>query len=384
MRLPKVLEQLEQKRIWVCHPMIWNPEKHNGVGGYDKPPINPRTLGNAYTNNPDTLGTFSEAVAQIGKTARVRAKGQTGFTSCEVVGVGIALSGTGLFGLDYDNVADGERRRMTSEAFRIMDTMKSYTELSPSGLGLHTLCIGSIPDNVKRVSGHRPDIFGTHKGEYQIFNSGYMTITGKEIGGYALRDGTEPLRGLCKEFFKENLIPAEAKPRAKGSRRKAPEDEDIYSRWLREAESLGDEELLRRIYQSGSTGEKVKRLYSGDISEYDNDHSRADQALCSYLYGFTGDRERTRRLFVSSALYRATGKSRNYLSRTLDKAESEAMCLYGHIEYTAQERREYAQRKQQEEDEAEARRRGYTSAAEWEKAISEAVRNRKTLLSVVS
>ena len=357
MRLPKVLEQLEQKRIWVCHPMIWNPEKHNGVGGYDKPPINPRTLGNAYTNNPDTLGTFSEAVAQIGKTARVRAKGQTGFLSCEVVGVGIALSGTGLFGLDYDNVADAERRRMTSEAFRIMDTMKSYTELSPSGLGLHTLCIGSIPDNVKRVSGHRPDIFGTHKGEYQIFNSGYMTITGKEIGGYALRDGTEPLRELCKEFFKENLIPAE---------------------------SLGDEELLRRIYQSGSTGEKVKRLYSGDISEYDNDHSRADQALCSYLYGFTGDRERTRRLFVSSALYRATGKSRNYLSRTLDKAESEAMCLYGHIEYTAQERREYAQRKQQEEDEAEARRRGYTSAAEWEKAISEAVRNRKTLLSVVS
>lgn len=364
--------------------MIWNPEKHNGVGGYDKPPINPRTLGNAYTNNPDTLGTFSEAVAQIGKTARVRAKGQTGFLSCEVVGVGIALSGTGLFGLDYDNVADAERRRMTSEAFRVMDTMKSYTELSPSGLGLHTLCIGSIPDNVKRVAGHRPDIFGTNKGEYQIFNSGYMTITGREVGGYALADGTEPLRELCKEFFTVNQIPAEVKPRAKGSRRQVPEGEDIYSRWLREAESLGDEELLQRIYQSGRAGAKVRRLYSGDISEYDNDHSRADQALCSYLYGFTGDRERTRRLFVFSALYRDTGKSRNYLSRTLDKAESEAMCLYGHIEYTAQERREYAQRKQQEEEEEEARRRGYSSAAEWDKAISETMKTRKGFLSVVS
>ena len=60
------------------------------------------------------------------------------------------------------------------------------------------------------------------------------------------------------------------------------------------------------------------------------------------------------------------------------------MCLYGHIEYTAQERREYAQRKQQEEEEEEARRRGYSSAAEWDKAISETMKTRKGFLSVVS
>ena len=384
MNLPKALEPLAEKRVWVCHPMIWNPDKHNGVGGYDKPPINPRTLGNAYTNNPDTLGTFPEAVSQIGKTARVRAKGQAGFTSCEVVGVGIALVGTGLFGLDYDNVADAAQMKMTSEAFRIMETLGSYTEFSPSGLGLHTLCLGTLPEGVKRVSGRHPDIFGTRKGEYQMFNSGYMTITGRQVGKYDLKDGTKALRSLCEEFFKEVPKIPQRTARAKPKRHEAPEDEDIYSRWLREADSLNDDELLQRIYQSGSTGAKVERLFSGDISDYDNDHSRADQALCSYLYGFTQDRDRTERLFRSSALYRSSGKSRNYIGLTLDKAEKDSLSLYGHIEFTAEERREYARRKQQEEEEAEAQKRGYASAAEWNRAIVEMMRNRRKFLSVVS
>ena len=371
MNLPKELESLARKKVWVCYPLIWNPKKHNGVGGYDKPPINPRTLWNAYTNDPDTLGTFEEAAARIGQTARVRVKGHDGAVTCKVEGVGIALSGTGLVGLDYDNVANESTRRMTRDAFRIMSTLQSYTELSPSGLGLHTVFYGVIPDNVKRVASGQPDIFGTRKGEFQIFDSGYITITGKTVGGYGLRNGMGEMMELFREFFPvihETEDPAPAAP-SEPARHHATDPADKYTRWLEEAGALSDGDLLERIYKSGGLGQKVKRLFSGDLSDYGNDQSRADQALCTYLYGFTKDRERTKRLFISSDLYREpgrkSGKSKNYLTLTLNKAEHRSLNLTGFIEYTADERREYAKQKQADEAARLYQGLGRLSAAAW-------------------
>ena len=85
------------------------------------------------------------------------------------------------------------------------------------------------------------------------------------------------------------------------------------------------------------------------MSAYSNDHSRADQALVTYLYGFTSDRALTERLFRSSSLYRASGKSRNYLERTLNKASTECKQLVGHIVFTDAEKKAYAQQKEKEE-----------------------------------
>ena len=96
MVLPKQLEPLRERRVWICYPMIWNATKHNGVGGYDKPPINPYTLRNGYTDRAESLATFDDAVAQIGKTAKVRVKGYDDIVETPVVGVGIALGGTGI------------------------------------------------------------------------------------------------------------------------------------------------------------------------------------------------------------------------------------------------------------------------------------------------
>lgn len=389
MILPKELEELAERKIWVCHPMIWNPEKHNRVGGYDKPPINPRTLGNAYTNNPDTLSTFDKAAAQIGKTARVRVKGKIDFIVCEVVGVGIALSGTGLFGFDADNVTDYERRLMTSEAHEIMNTMQSYTELSPSGTGIHILARGTIPEGIKRVADRKPDIFGTMKAEYQIFNSGYMTISGETIGKNSLIDGTEALRAVCEKYFsKKGEQGTDTASKTKSSRRSSAPFQDksgyFRERWLQEIASLSPEEILQRIFKSGSTGRKVQRLYSGDISDYGNDHSRADQALCSLLFCFTDNRSLTEQLFKESALFREHGKSSVYLRNTLNKAGEEAVPLSGHIEFTKEDRRKYAQEKEREENEAFAREHGYNSIEEWMKTGFEKMRNRRNPSPVVS
>ena len=50
---------------------------------------------------------------------------------------------------------------------------------------------------------------------------------------------------------------------------------------------------------------RFQKLWAGDTSDYDGDHSRADAALCSLLAYYTNDDQpRIDRLFRSSGLYR--------------------------------------------------------------------------------
>ena len=364
MNLPKELEALRERRVWICYPMIWNPTKHSGVGGYDKPPINPYTLLNGSTDKAESLATCDEAAAQIGKTARVRAKGYDELVETPVVGVGIALSGTGICGVDFDNVIDMENQTITREVSAILKMLNTYTELSPSGKGVHALFLGKLPDNVKHIAGGKRDVWGTYKAEYQLFDSGYLTVSGNVLGKWVLAERTAEIAGAYEVFFGDTETepketPKEAPPATRSSAGRAPASKPAssvvsgsgftYKRWLEEVRRLDDAELLKRIYASGRIGERVRELYDGDISAYENDHSRADQALVSYLYSFTGDRARTERLFRASALYRTSGKSREYIARTLNKAEKERVELVGHIEFTQDEKRAYAQRKEAEE-----------------------------------
>ena len=352
MILPKQLEALRERKIWLCYPMIWNEAKHNGVGGYDKPPINAYTLKNGSSDNPEHLATFDEAVAQIGKTAYIHSKTYTGST--QVVGVGIALSGTGVAGIDLDNVVDKDRRVMTREANEIMKLIDSYTEISPSGDGLHILFFGELPQNVKKIAKPKPDIFKTQKAEYQLFDSGYMTVSGDAIGEYQIADRTEQVAEAYEKYFAE-VEPITKPSTEKPSTTRPSTSSSVVSsgytfeRWLEEIRRLSEAEILERIFASGTTGAKVKALYNGDMSDYHNDHSVADQALVTYLYGFTDDRGLTERLFRSSSLYRASGKSRNYLERTLNKAEKDRTRLIGHIVFTDAEKKAYAQQKEKEE-----------------------------------
>ncbi len=351
MQLPRQLEKLKDRKIWLCYPLIWNEKKHSGVGGYDKPPVNPYTLYNASSDDPRSLSTYDEAAAQIGKTAHVRVKGVDGLLDCEIAGVGIAFSGTGVAGIDLDNVVNNEKRTMTREAGEIVDLLDSYTEVSPSGTGLHVVFIGELPRDIKKLAKPKKDIFGTEKAEYQLFDSGYMTVSGDVVGDHEVAERTEQVAELYEKYFRE------VEPIYKPSTERPSTSSSVvssatgytYERWLEEVRRLSDAEILERIFKSGGTGRQVEALYGGDTSAYGGDHSRADQALCTYLYGFTDDRGLTERLFRSSGLYRATGKSRTYLERTLNKASKECKQLVGHIVFTDDEKRAYAKSKEKEE-----------------------------------
>lgn len=357
MTLPKQLEPLRALRVWVCYPMIYNEKKHNGVGGYDKPPINPYTLRNGYTDREESLATYDEAAAQIGKTATLNVKGYEKPVETPVVGVGIAFGGTGVAGIDLDNVVEkresGKGYKATEEALEIMKALQTYTEISPSGNGVHLLFFGSLPKDVKKLAKPKLDVWDTMKAEYQLFDSGYMTLSGNVVAG-ELRECTERVAEVYEKYFKE--VPPIDKPSTQSPGTTAGalpvvSTDDGYKRrrWLYEVRRLSDKELLESIFASGSIGAKVRALYDGDISGHNDNHSEADLALCAYLFGFTGDRALTERLFRASRLYRSTGKSRSYLEHTLTRAERDSVELVGHIEYTKEEKRAYAQMKEAEE-----------------------------------
>ena len=67
---------------------------------------------------------------------------------------------------------------------------------------------------------------------------------------------------------------------------------------------LSDEQILEKASDSKS-GDKIRRLYDGDISDYGGDHSAADQALCCHFaWWFNGDSEKIDRVFRASGLMR--------------------------------------------------------------------------------
>ena len=67
---------------------------------------------------------------------------------------------------------------------------------------------------------------------------------------------------------------------------------------------LSDEELIGRA-RNARYGDRFQRLWAGDASDYGNDHSRADLALCHALAFWSGgDTERIDRLFRHSGLMR--------------------------------------------------------------------------------
>jgi Sensory domain found in PocR len=75
---------------------------------------------------------------------------------------------------------------------------------------------------------------------------------------------------------------------------------EVISRSL----DLSDQELIQRA-KYASNGERFSRLWGGDASDYGNDHSRADIALCRMLAFWTGgDSGRMDRLFRQSGLMR--------------------------------------------------------------------------------
>ena len=147
-------EEIKAAPRWVC----WHGVPR-GKGGMTKPPLRPQEEeAPAACNDPSTWGPLEEAV----RSAQANAWG-----------IGFML-GDGFVGVDLDHCVDtatGEPQPWAADIVRKLD---SYTELSPSGTGLHILLAGRIPEE----AGDR-----RRRGPVEVYDGGrYFTITGRAFG----------------------------------------------------------------------------------------------------------------------------------------------------------------------------------------------------------
>ena len=279
-------------------------------GKTTKKPVNPHTLNGASSTDPSTWGTFAEAVQCVGQPCRV------GSDSGTVTGIGFVFRPP-YCGIDIDHCIDRDSGAVHPQALAIVALMDSYTEISPSGTGLHILYKGAVHDDWKRK---KTSALG--KGiDLEMYQQGrYFTVTGNVFDGH---DTVSEREEQAADVQQKYMQTAKKQP-------SAAKQTTAASRSLSDA--LSDSELLDKA-MNAANGMAFARLYSGDTSAYDGDESRADMALCSMLaFWCQRDTDRMDRLFRQSGLMRDKWDRRQagttYGAITLQKAADECTEIY--------------------------------------------------------
>ena len=269
----------------------WRYEERDGK--LTKVPICPHTGELAAVDRPETWGTYEEAL----RAWEERGHDGLGFVFTE---------GDPYTGIDFDKCRDSETGEIEEWARELIEHLDSYTELSPSGSGIHVIAKAELPPG------------GRRKGRIEMYDSRrFFTMTGRYLPGTptTIVERQAEVEALHQKLF--GL--ARADTNGHGS--------------LGSSNNLSNTEILASARQAAN-GEAFERLWSGDTSDYASG-SEADLALCSRLAYWTGgDLGRVDELFRQSGLYRPKwderhyGDGRTYGQATIKKALEGATEFY--------------------------------------------------------
>ena len=251
-----------------------------------KLPINPRTGGLASTTRPSTWASFLEALAAA--------------TKWPLAGVGYVFSKSDAYsGVDIDNCRDPLTGELAVWASPIILSLNSYTEVSPSGTGVHTIVRAELP-----VGEGNQVVY--QQGKVEMFSHArYFTFSGVHITGTSAQifDRQSELLALHSELFAGRNV------------RTINPDSVLCPHT-----SLDDDELIARASQARN-GSKFGRLWNGHWRDDYASQSEADLALCSALAFWTGkDPTRIDTLFRRSGLMRKKWLRDRYRLATISKA----------------------------------------------------------------
>jgi hypothetical protein len=265
-------------RQWLC----WRIEERDGKP--TKVPYDPSTGEKADSTNPKTWTRYEKAVSVCKKH---------GYD-----GIGFVFTPEDdLCGVDLDKCLDPATGEIEGWAQQIVEELDSYTEISPSGRGVHILVRGKLPAGRNR------------KGHFEAYDQGrYFTITGEHLSGspQGIESRQDGLLAVVRRVFGEESANGHTKPLG------VAEVVDT---------GLSDSEIIRKAL-AASSGERFSRLWSGDTSGYGS-HSEADLALCGMLaFWAGGDDARIDTLFRQSGLYRKKWDRKDYRDRTITEALS--------------------------------------------------------------
>ena len=170
---------LKQRPNWVAWGIRGSPIKQ---------PFNPESLlaGNPFSAKAgvkETWGSYQAAVECV----------RRGLSW----GIGYEFDGD-VYGIDLDHVID-EIGKLTSQAQEIVDKLNSYTEISPSGTGLH---IFVIAPNAEIIHHRKKDFF------LEVYNEKrYFTVTGNVFDGVkTIETRTPELQEIHDKFLLPTAI----------------------------------------------------------------------------------------------------------------------------------------------------------------------------------
>jgi putative DNA primase/helicase len=264
--LSAIPDALKERRQWVT----WRYEDRQGKR--TKVPYNPRTGERSSHSDPTTWGTYEQTVS-----------------ACEPLGmdgIGFVFSPDDPFtGSDLDKCRDLAAGQVTSWASDIVKSLNSYTELSPSGTGLHVIVRATLTGPHHRKDG--VEIYDRKR---------FFTVTGMHVEGTP--STIEDRQGEVDELVK----------------RVWPEEEG-YGRGIQDdhvssAVSLDDQAVRVNLITGRHALTFIDLFELGDPGRYQGDLSRALAALATIIAKETRDPAQIDRLMRQSALYKVSEMKR--------------------------------------------------------------------------
>lgn len=183
--------------------------------------------------------------------------------------------------IDLDHVLKDEKLCDWAEEL-LTELPTTYTEISPSGDGLHLYYMMDDTPDIPRHKQSYPDSAAIEV----YFQKRYFTITGCiYIDSPVSNINSDDLKVLAKYMDWKN---------------KSVTSDDIFSST---GGCMTDDEVLQKLF-SAINGLDSLKLFNGDTSLHHGDHSSADLSLVSRMAFFTQDPAQIDRLFRQSKLMR--------------------------------------------------------------------------------
>lgn len=284
-------DELKNLKHWCIYKLVWDEKRQKNT----KVPFNAYTGQHAKSNDESTWSDYQTALSAIH-----------------------LYGGTGLgfffkppyFGIDIDN-AEGEiQRYLTGDIesnmiYEFIESMKSYSEYSQSGTGIHIIAKGELPEGRRR------------KGDVEIYNNGrFFVMTGNIASEY--KTISEPKKTTVERLYKRYI--GESKVI------ELNRDNDMPTI------DLSVDEIIEKAKQS-KQGNRFQVFLDGGWESFYDSQSEADLAFANDLAFWCGrDFSKMDEIFRNSAMYRDKYDEKRgpktYGQALLDKAIHETSSIY--------------------------------------------------------
>jgi putative DNA primase/helicase len=317
-RIPAELKAYPQ---WVLWRGVDKVEKKTGEIKLNKVPYNPHALTKASSTDVQTWGSFAQAVTALPNA--LQSWEQDDPQAYRGGGLGYVFAPDDPFcGIDLDHCRHPKTGALEPWAQQILDTLASYTEITPSGTGLHIITVGTVPAG------------GNRHGRLELYNTGrFFTMTGWHLP--QTPPTPAPRQSQLAMVHAMHILLPKAEAKATKASQAPPRSSTSFS-----PTSPSDQDILT-IASRAKNSAKFHALWNGDSAGYPS-QSEADIALLCLLAFYTRDEGQLDALFRQSGLMDAKWERQDYRTRTITHAlamvtESYHPCAYRASQAAVQE-----------------------------------------------